>query len=795
MFSQTKIKLLLSIVIGLGGVVTVLSLSAGKVYAASIPPSVVSEAQQDCAGQEALSGQIAYVAQVDWLSAGGNPTQTNSVSGQPGSTVPLQWNQAIYYCQPVGSNGTYPDPHDTISTNFNAASSTLNAGSVGSISSIVGNTALLSYNNTQQWSQSDIPFNYYVPNNLTPGNYTIGITVGAQAINNFGTYTQLEGAYQCVGATVPIPPGEPASWYQDNGFERTGSNDFDSPQYNCITYNSTYNITVTVSNAPNTGSNPCPVPPGIVNSNNEATVYLPNIPTGYSSSAPSPTPYQGGYVQTVPEQMMINSANDQYGQSIPWSPTGWQYNPFSLDYTNYIMDYPYDEHTTYINYSQQYMYTYWYTYSSPSYFTCPSGGYVSSPWVCTVNITYSYPAAIDSYVAYTAIPNGWYCPSGGTLSGSTCYVSYTYTYTAEAWYSYYSYYSYNGTVSTTNSSSAPQLPEICLRNFTVLSPGNTDISGISFSGGTIDQPSTVTISAHIGARFNYIYGGLGVRQPMSVNGLSYTGQYYIEHANGTRQLLGGGVDNESVAVGSTYANGGTATGYVTKNYTVSMPPLEVGDQICAQFTISPEQGQMNEYGTIQNGNGTVNSTSIPNPPTCSSPVSNDPYARFYGNDVVSGSQFYNSNIGCNPSGAGIIGTTSPGGTRAIGSGSQFAAMSLGQISNFATAFLRNTLPTSTNGLTLANTTSPPYGGNYSSGCQEIFNYYGLKPSNVSPTSIGGSQTYDINAHSSPNIQWLTNVGNYVTLVNNNTTLITVQKTITTYQTRSVLVFTGSAIPE
>ena len=39
----------------------------------------------------------------------------------------------------------------------------------------------------------------------------------------------------------------------------------------------------------------------------------------------------------------------------------------------------------------------------------------------------------------------------------------------------------------------------------------------------------------------------------------------------------------------------------------------------------------------------------------------------------------------------------------------------------------------------------------------------MKPYSVAPTNLAGNTIYDINAHSSPPVQWLTNVGSYVAL--------------------------------
>ena len=226
--------------------------------------------------------------------------------------------------------------------------------------------------------------------------------------------------------------------------------------------------------------------------------------------------------------------------------------------------------------------------------------------------------------------------------------------------------------------------------------------------------------------------------------------------------------------GTTYSKTYTAPSISLKGY-----DLQVGDQICAQFTVAPGYGSIDDEtdpgsnSNIDSGYGSVSSEPIPSnaistPPMCSTIV-NEPYARFYGNDVVSGAQFSNSNLSCDPKAAGIIGMSS-GGVQATGSGSQFAAMSLGQISSFATAFLRHASPTSTSGLMFANTPTSGLFNSSTSGCQEIFNYYGLKPAGIQTIDVSGlpNTAYDINAYASPSLQLLKNISSYVTLGNNGT---------------------------
>jgi len=353
------------------------------------------------------------------------------------------------------------------------------------------------------------------------------------------------------------------------------------------------------------------------------------------------------------------------------------------------------------------------------------------------------------------------CAAGDTLSGSTCTHTGTTTYSCNpgdgnpdsnhkckttAEYDYY--WHTNATVSnvagpdTTYSNSATQptanstfLKECYYRDFDVQPPNLTDITSVTLNPNT-ENPTSTTIGTLTTVAFTLTQGPVtALRHGMGVSGLNYTAQYYIEHANGAAPTplaglptslslpeIGGGVMN----------SGGTANYSYNPSTAVSVPPMAVGDEVCAQFSITSESGTVNENGAIVTQDGqSQDSTRIAANPykTCSAPVSNTPYGRFYGNDVLAGAQFPNGS--CN--GASIDGYRNG----AAGSGSQFAAMSIGQIQNFASAFLRTSAPVPPTGLSFANTTGGD-GGNFKSSCVTTLPDYWTtdQPSNTTSTTLG-----------------------------------------------------------
>lgn len=483
---------------------------------------------------------------------------------------------------------------------------------------------------------------------------------------------------------------------------------------------------------------------------------LPNAPNPGGASVPSSSSSEGSvFVLGTPGGFQITSAYDQYQPNpttitwTPWSSNSNTYfsNPFTLNYYNYIAQYPYDDHATTINYTQEYTMQE-YIADTPIYnYYCSGGG---TPMSC----------------AYTV-----QTPSGCT--GTACTSTTEYGTLEE-----YTTYGYSPVGSTYQdlsfaTTSGPAFPEWCPRNFEVLPPTNTDVNGVSIRANksTPDQPNSVTINTQTTVYFDATAAWWiqnAVRHPFSVNPINYTGNYYIEPASGGYQVPFNSPDNQTFNIVGTTSPGNVTYPY-NPSFPVSAPPLQVGDQICAQFSDSPQSGQTDENGNITyiNSYGPVNSSQIPSNNTCSNPVANYPYSRAYGNDVMTGTNFSGAPVDQCNSTASIIASISPDSfAQPRGSGTQFADLALGQIQNYASAFLRSATETAINGLSLANTTGG-YGGEYSTACQPIYNYYLNRNQNLTPVPVNDGQTYGVTDNSGAvSLNFINNSGNYITLVSN-----------------------------
>ncbi len=565
-------------------------------------------------------------------------------------------------------------------------------------------------------------------------------------------------------------------------------------------YLSTNNkLTISLPNGPYSNSSwQSSAPSTAIGAANGSSIYLYAHPTG---------------------KFEINSSQDQYGSSqnrypsdpntsatkVPvastLTPNTFQPAPTGLAASNsYILNlsalvnsYPYDNHDITITYYSQYKVS-TYVSQQDGYYSC-NGSIQTSP---TCSVTYTYNGTLSPCTSYNSdgsCANPQTCTPSNALPPSCTYTR-TETYSGIPQYSWVLSSNSNdlsalGTYGP-QQDSALNFPEVCPRNFKVQGPAYTRVTNVTLSPASSDQPTSVTVSTLTSVKFNvprspacetnngtcstcYNPAGVCLRHPYSVN-LTYTGYYYIVPAskNSSIQPVGGtpftiNQFNVSYPAGKTsidtlmasYDTTSVVPQYKSQLHTFTINPpataqLNVGDQVCARFTLSYNQGggNVNEYGGIWNGevtNGTVYSGSSNSPVLltvnnstnnyyCSQPITDSPYTRLFGNDVLSGMTFSGSSISCNQSNSGLIGGNGETGPQATGTGSQFAALSLGQISNFTSAFLRTAIPTSTSGLTFANNNNSAgtYGGNFNifGNCPTIFNYYEQKPQNatVEPTS-------------------------------------------------------------
>lgn len=224
-------------------------------------------------------------------------------------------------------------------------------------------------------------------------------------------------------------------------------------------------------------------------------------------------------------------------------------------------------------------------------------------------------------------------------------------------------------------------------------PGFTVAPGAS--GGPLlpdaESPQTVTLNGSATVT-------IGGPAPTVVNNIRVTRRYYIDRLTGSdRDLL-----NQPA---TSFNLPGSQTGVTTnwpQTFNIAGEGLVAGDQLCVEVTVSPITGTVDF-----NGNQAPPGTGSDTARNCVRVV-NRPYVRIYGNDVATGGTF---GTGTCTGGRGIHmwarGTD-------VGSGGQLSVLSLGPITQFSSAMLRSAAPVPPNGLTFANTVSPPgqFGGSH-----------------------------------------------------------------------------------
>ncbi len=519
------------------------------------------------------------------------------------------------------------------------------------------------------------------------------------------------------------------------------------------------------------GGSSCPSLP-----NSQIAVSLPDqAPTTPAPVGATNTPNQTYEQDTRQSKTKVTSITDKSpgiwgGSSTPPTQVSETYQQVVLDYRPYIDNYSYDNNQPSVAYDSYYNATYWYTSSSPNYYTCPSGGsvsgsncvygaysYYSCPFggflsgsTCYTYVgnatynstTFTYTCSSGSYVfgaCYTtrSATLNYYC-SPGSLSGTTC------TYGATAWYSW-NRGSTSFNLTRNNTVDGQQMTPCYQRQFTV-----TSVTGDQTNLNDNENPSTVTGGGGtINVTFNYDGAhtpARGLRQRFQVN-LNYNTTYTINGV--TPYMVGCSSTSGGVTVTDGFSAPGSGTASVpNSSCSARVPPLQAGDKVCGQYDVSPTGQYMAIDGTVipPGGNGTPITDS-----SCSGAVVNEPYARFYGSDVTAGGAFASGSNQCagSPMHLGSINSYQRGvGPRPQGSGSQFAALSLGQIQSFASAFLRSLAPTSTTGLSFANTPAAgPFGGNLGATYQHcVPDYYGTLPADNSAwagsfAAPGGAYTY------------------------------------------------------
>ncbi len=256
------------------------------------------------------------------------------------------------------------------------------------------------------------------------------------------------------------------------------------------------------------------------------------------------------------------------------------------------------------------------------------------------------------------------------------------------------------------------------------------------TSGTLDNAEDPTSANFTGNTVNvHFYGPVdpkNLRLP-SVVTLTYSGSGPYGSCNGG-----------TLTITSPNNSASDNTGSFNLSCPVSAPPLEVGQQVCINMTVTPQAGDVDDAGNMSNTSGSLTA----NP--CTNALIDEPYTHFFGEDVSTGGDFANGNDLCageNPTQGGQILTWLEDAAR--GSGAQFAAISggnRGSVNQFSTANLRGANPIAPNGLLLPN--NPPNGSLGTSAC--IPDYYGSRPNSLTAwpgtPAAGQTKAYILNGN-------------------------------------------------
>ena len=409
--------------------------------------------------------------------------------------------------------------------------------------------------------------------------------------------------------------------------------------------------------------------------------YTPSTPPLYSRTAGSRIATETGGAG-----YQIDSAHDQYTPStaVTWTVTGRQTsNAFTLNYANYVRDYPYDSHDTTVGFTEYWSEQQYYSSSSIDGYTCNRGDPSPSGATCTHTTT--------------------------SLSGTTT----TIPYPADPYHNWHA----GGTATRTNTGvyapTPSTFPECYDRHFNVHAPSEPTPSTVTVSPHPdTEDPNQIVFSSTVYVDFTYnrlAPSPSGLRNANRVS-LDYSVNYYFVSAGSATDPASGSPFPVSCGLppgGSVVVSGRniaspneSASVSSTCNATL-LPPLTAGDRVCAEYTFNPKGDSINQYGTITVNNG-VDVVVY----DCSAPLTNQPYAHFFGQDVSAGGSFANgAGDECSasvPTLGNILGNLKTTGPLARGTAAQFAGLSLGSVSGFASASLRPGTPTANDDLTLAN---------------------------------------------------------------------------------------------
>ncbi len=400
-----------------------------------------------------------------------------------------------------------------------------------------------------------------------------------------------------------------------------------------------------------------------------------------------------------------------------------------------------------------------------AHWACPGGGVYVGGTVCHVNssiaptikyttiqVAYPNPPAVTTYGSCVA-PDTAVAGDPSKCTHTTTTTTTTFNYTpAIAWYNYTKQTSYTQTVlSTANGLS---MTPCFSRGFSV-SDVSAASANVSFNDN--ENPTSVNAGGYT-ASVKFFYTDRnptqGLRQPMSAK-LTYgykLSPIACSNSNIPFTVTGGFAPSGPSLYSIPNAGAGCP---------VSVPPLSVGNTICATYSVSPTGSTVGPDGSVGSNGGTLNSGS-----QCSAPVVNKPYFKVFGSDISVGGGFYatvNGNKTCTSTNSSIFGwntgTNSVYSNRYAGAGAQFLLSSTGSLKGAASnqnnpnaspwpAFTNGSPKSDPIGFSFSNIGTNSAANSYGTSLGAancIPDYYSSLPTSPTPSSLGNNSSLSGNS--------------------------------------------------
>lgn len=535
------------------------------------------------------------------------------------------------------------------------------------------------------------------------------------------------------------------------------------------------------TNTPPSQNGDCPN--GTIGGNAQVDVVLSDKTPNPLSGPPAYTTTRGGtYTKYVPSNKIDNivvSDSPLSGETkitdtskIATKVSVTSYNTstnsvtVTLDYTNYITNYPYDADRAAVSYDSHYK-AYTYTASTSidhrdcddGSTTTPSGSCVrsyssfdpcSGAWKSQNGRCYYSVSHRPAYTSKTC-PYTWYAGSNVCAyhTDANCGSGYKLEYTSSSngCYAYYTgtaEYAYNTTPTSisgdrtaNNTVNAYQMNACRYRNFNVVGVTATA------SKNSNENPSSGSAWATADVRFS-APKGMGVRVPYSINnGLSFIAEMHGQLLTCSSSASG----SFTVTSGSTGTSAEVPAASIPGMSCTIGQPAPLGGEVCTSYTVTPTGDEVSDGGVIVPAGGDGGSVSGS---SCSSPVINEPYLKVFGGDVAAGTGFLNgNNISCTNSSTASIQTFNTGVNPYGGSGTALAALSVKPIAtNIADEGFASAQGGGVSGSTVAapktlsfgnDDPASRYGGDYgssSSGCSP--DYFSGAPVLTAANGLSGA---------------------------------------------------------